>query len=347
MTAYPSDPKELTSLGMGSRTFHPFPRLPKELRDAIWAFAIRPNPERPGAHFFTVFDSSNEDEWSLLSQCSLEHPLVDRCSLAAPQQSSWVQGNRSAYMIDSGLWRACTESRDAMERRFKVAHWDRIRCTMRIPAEPKDLPDAPATALFTSGGELQRCLTYPKTDLFLLRPFNGETVDWEYLWSPVPFFDLAHNFYVGHIAIEYDPGWLGDADSAMDSEVSWASPGTIGCAIRAATDQLDWAENLWFVDYRIRPSPVSGNTPPTTTSRYHFHGSGCKFTEVRPDDMGWELDHTRPGDVFRFLEELEEKVGEYFDDTGGYTPGWRPPVPSYGKTPNIGVLAYEESGPPC
>jgi hypothetical protein len=248
-------------------------------------------------------------------------------------------------MIDSGLWTACTESRDPIERRFKVAHWDRIRGAIRIPDEPKDLPDAPATALFTSAGELQRCLTYPKTDLFLLRPFNGQTVHWTSLWSPVPFFDQAHNFYVSHIAIEYDPRWLGDVNSTMDSYDSWASPGTIGCAIRAATDQLDWAENLWFVDYRIRPSPVSG-TPSTTTSRYQFHGGGCKFTEVRQDDIGWELDHTRPGNVFRFLEELKEKVDAYFYDMGDRSPGWRPSFSCSGRTPNIGVLAYEESGPP-
>ena len=67
-----------------------------------------------------------------------ENPLEKRCSPAAPrihnpdgsdgqQQFPWVQGNRWAYLIDSGLWAACTESRDAIERRFKVAEEDTKR----------------------------------------------------------------------------------------------------------------------------------------------------------------------------------------------------------------------------
>ena len=329
---------------MASRTFHPFSKLPKELRDAIWALAIR--SKRPSAHSFTVFDSSNDAEWSLLSQYSIRHPLVRRYSLAAPQshtsddhhqQFSWVRGNRSAYLIDSGLWTACMESRDAIERRFKVAEWDLKRQDMRLPNLRKNLPDAPATALFTSNGEWLYCLTHPKSDLFLLRPFNAETVDWDTLWTPVPIFNPAENFYVSHIAIDYDPGWLGDT-GFLHFQDSWASLGTIGYAIRAATNQLEWAENLWFVDYRIRRSPGALTT---TTSRYQFHGNDCKSTEVRDGDMNWELDHTR--DIFKFLEELDEQVDEYFHDVEGSSP-WDQPACHF-NAPNVGVLAYEECEP--
>ncbi|KAK4034713.1 hypothetical protein C8A01DRAFT_38817 [Parachaetomium inaequale] len=336
---------------MEPRTFHLFPLLPKELRDAIWALAIR--PERPSAHFFTVFDSSNDAEWSLLSQHSIRHPLVKRCSLAAPQprrdtfdndhqqqqqqqqqQFSWIRGNRSAYLIDSGLWTACTESRDAMERLFKVAEWDIKRAAMRLPSPIRDLPDASATVSFSSNDEWQRCLTHPKTDLFLLLPFDGEMVDWEDLGRPVPIFDAVEKFYVGHIALDYDPGWLMEGDY-LDPYDSWASPGTIGCVIRAATNQLDWAENLWFVDYRIRRHP---GALLTTTNRHQFHGNGCKFTEVREGDTDWKVNHSKS--IFKFLEELVEKV-EYFCHREGYSPGY---VFVYG-TLDVGILAYEEYGP--
>ena len=138
------------------KMFTLFPKLPTELRCIIWALAIR--PEQPNAHFFTVFKSSNDDEWSLLSQHSISHPSR-RSSLAAPEipttndgsqqrQFSWVQGNRSAYMIDRGLWTACRESREVIERRFRVAEWDIKRGAMNFMAFREDPPNAPATVSF-------------------------------------------------------------------------------------------------------------------------------------------------------------------------------------------------------
>jgi hypothetical protein len=99
---------------MELRSFHPFPRLPKELRDMIWALAIR--PKQPSAHWFTVFDTSNDVEWSVVSEYALIHGRFPRCVLAAPQrrtsgvkkqQFSWAKDSRSAYMTDSGQWMAC------------------------------------------------------------------------------------------------------------------------------------------------------------------------------------------------------------------------------------------------
>ncbi len=211
---------------MEDRTFHPFPRQPKELRDVIWALAIR--PDGPSAHFFTVFDCAKDAEWSVLSQYSIRHPYRRKCVLAAParrtsdhhsqkeeqqqqqeQQFSWVQGNRSGYLIDSGLWTACRESRAAVERRFKVADWDIKREELLHRRGDWTFPDAPATVSFTSNGEWQCCLTHPRTDLFFLQPFNVETADWECLDSSVPIFSTVEKFSVGHVAIDYDPGWFG------------------------------------------------------------------------------------------------------------------------------------------
>jgi hypothetical protein len=323
-------------------TFHSFSRLPKELRDTIWDLAVR--PAVPSAHIFTVFDSSNDVEWSELSQNSMKHLLAMRCSLAAPhtqtmghhqRQCSWVEANRSTYMIDSGLWTACKESRDALERRFMVSKWDikREEAGLSGDRERKDLHDAPATGSFHLSGKSQRCLTHPKSDLFLLQPFEAETIDWEYLPSSVPIFDYCEGFCVGHIAIAYDPQWLAHGEY-LPADAAWFSPGTVGCAIRAATDQLYWAENLWFVDYRIRRRSGMSRS---TASRYRFQGNGCTFTEVREGDMDWELDHTQ--DVFRFLEELREATRLYLtrnspspDGRGGYHVG----------VPQAGILAYEE-----
>lgn len=42
--------------------FHPFPRLPQEIRDLIWEEAAKFRTEEPGVHFFTIFNSRIEKE---------------------------------------------------------------------------------------------------------------------------------------------------------------------------------------------------------------------------------------------------------------------------------------------
>lgn len=140
---------------------------------------------------------------------------------------------------------------------------------------------------------------------------------------------MVQGFYVSHIAIDYNPQWFEDNDVP-----SWIPRwvdlhGTVGFAIRAATGQLEWAENLWFVDYRIRR-----RLPTATSGRRTFYGNGCKFSEVRDGDIKWELDHSE--NVFKFLEEVafedsrhrKEYASE--DDSDTY------------DRPKVGVLAYEE-----
>ncbi len=237
-------------------------------------------------------------------------------------------------MIDRGLWTACRESREVIARRFRVAEWDMERDAWIYRENLDEEPlDAPATASFMSDGEQQCCLTYPKTDLFLLRPFNATTTDWRGLDSEVHIFNETQRFHVGHVAINYDPEWYAQLISGYKSV--W-SDGAIGWAMRAATDHLEWAENLWFVDYRIRRSP--DGVQPMVEGRRQFHGNGCRLTEVRDGDAGWKLDHD--GDVIDFLRELWYEVDDFFRQRET-SPDWPPDVPHY-DAPEVGVLAYEE-----
>ena len=328
---------------MTSRTFHPFARLPKELSDLIWAFSIR--PERPNAHFFTIFNSGSDTEWSAMAQYAMSIEFLPRCSLAAPlrnnsdpQKPSWTDGNRSAYLIDSGLWMACKESREAAEKQYQISQW---RMKLKRPVivrheERKDLPIAPATGSFIANGEWWHCTTRPKSDLFCLQPSDADTIEWEDLWFSVPIFDPCEGFYVRHIALDYDPEWLDEYEYRY---MSWGSKGTLGCAIRAATNQFEFAENLWFIDFRIRRRPHDCTVAEDTTEfRHQFDGNGCRFTEVRSDDSGWDFDHEC--NIFDFLDLLSGAVDDYFRECvyrDSYKDG---PVDRFG-TPNIGVLAYE------
>ncbi|EAQ84274.1 predicted protein [Chaetomium globosum CBS 148.51] len=105
-------------------------QTPWDVRDDIWDLAIR--PRLPGVHIFTIYGEVDDTKSSLLSQYELRCNRGYPHGVAAPrispsydddeeEQLSWTAGNRSTYLMDYGLWTVCTESRAAMERRFKIA----------------------------------------------------------------------------------------------------------------------------------------------------------------------------------------------------------------------------------
>jgi len=108
---------------MACAVFHHFPMLPWELRDLIWDISIR--PDQPGAHFFTVFSPSIEENkkamevYSMKSAYGATELAASRCSNGKADRS-WTTSNPSTYLIDSGLWTACKESRERMEHRFQT-----------------------------------------------------------------------------------------------------------------------------------------------------------------------------------------------------------------------------------
>lgn len=110
-------------------TFHPFPRLPPELRLAIWKLAVRNDGSLPGAHFFGILiTNQDKDADSLVGQSlrsksreySPSYGLIgprwkttsteDRFVGIKKEPASWTNNNPSTYMADSGLWLACRES---------------------------------------------------------------------------------------------------------------------------------------------------------------------------------------------------------------------------------------------
>ncbi|KAK3397872.1 hypothetical protein B0T20DRAFT_470158 [Sordaria brevicollis] len=123
-------------------TFHPFLKLPWELRNAIWELALRPL-DRPGAHIFCIeerkLENSGPKERDVVcgpipAHWHNEAVLGDASSLhiTIPTQIRGTglfepAGNPSTYMIDGGLWTACTESRAVMEKAFKHQMWDSKR----------------------------------------------------------------------------------------------------------------------------------------------------------------------------------------------------------------------------
>lgn len=71
---------------------------------------------------------------------------------------------------------------------------------------------------------------------------------------------------------------------------------------------MGWCK-VWFIDYRIRRRIAC--TPNVT--RKSFNANGCRFVEVLPFDEHWEVPCDPEPDTFRFLENLDTALDDYYD----------------------------------
>ncbi|KAH7175187.1 uncharacterized protein B0J16DRAFT_418496 [Fusarium flagelliforme] len=106
-------------------SFHCFRNLPLELQTEIWNSAVR--PAKAGVQIFSL--TSQHRSQSHEGGAS-ETPWADTYYLTGPKwafgpkssqfsaidetTASWTKNNPSTYLIDSGLWNACRQSRRAM-----------------------------------------------------------------------------------------------------------------------------------------------------------------------------------------------------------------------------------------
>ncbi|KAK0629530.1 hypothetical protein B0T17DRAFT_189156 [Bombardia bombarda] len=190
-------------------SFHFFPFLPRELRDEIWRFAVRP-PGR-GAHIFRLYskeeaERTNPDRQYEIDSSARFHPFpaaaATQClppdahftlDARASAPISWTGHNPSAYLIDSGLWNACKESRQAIQKAFKLHKWltlaTELDKALYLPNAParrwhspwpesyqkavKELLDSPfhmpATLLARDGSSDRYMTIFPVADLVTLQ----------------------------------------------------------------------------------------------------------------------------------------------------------------------------------
>lgn len=365
---------------MAPTTFHYFPELPKSIRETIWAAAIRSN--QPGAQVFGVYDTSIEAERNLLSEYALGLPRLGNYALGAPfvkdlddsddsdssagsndqddqddlgilddqddsndsgncsdgsdgsdgsdssdisytnVLTSWVKHNESTYMIDAGLWAACSESRAIIKRWFEKTKNQDVN-------DKSDIPDVQAATWFIVDGESLPCLTSPRTDLFYLVFPNAKTIDWTRI-SGLPL--SRHSQYrVSHVALTLKSDIWGKWEGKKGQSI-----------VKAASGELWWARNLWFINYDItrrRGAPVRNRN-----HRHRFYGNGYVFTEVRQCDTDW---YVWDGglSVSDFLTRLEIEVAKYCTKRDKVLVRYRAGSYEYryiGDRPDIGVLALEK-----
>ncbi|KAH7009965.1 hypothetical protein EDB80DRAFT_868489 [Ilyonectria destructans] len=329
---------------MAALTFHSFCELPFELREQIWTLALR--PDRPAAHCFTIFNAHEADELSALQSYAMHHESPKSCDIAAPRSDksdmrtiSWTASNPSIYLTDSGMWTACKESRDIMEKRFDTLTWRANRPKVADYCwnfqDPRH--DTPATGIFTSNGETQCFTVHPKRDLFCLQPYNFNTVGWSSLIVS-PLFSFCHGFQIKHVAIEFDPKHDYDAPpfptapQPMLQECYFIhddfSKHVTDC-FEEAVVSVPCDIRIWLIDPRLKRRP---GVPLEEDRRHIFYNSSGRYVEVDDYDKAWHS----TGDTVEFGWGWAS-----LPDLHGYLNEFREKNKYDLCCSNFGVLAYE------
>ncbi|KAF4969012.1 hypothetical protein FSARC_3666 [Fusarium sarcochroum] len=317
-----------------STTFHRFSDLPRELRDEIWSFVIR--PPVPGVNIFRFYrlwenNPALVPEVAFLANCSHQHRL---------SAASWEQyfdnadancGDKdvSTYLIDAGLWTACKESRLVMEKQFRHCN---SRCWHNDfqAAVPKTLAEKMCQGGFSRperrhfSGDTPCCFTlFPCGDLFVLQ---GDIMDVTInlgcihsIWPETSFLGAYRD-----IAIEYDPAWGVQMEKSIRNfEDDWPP---------IVANLLDICERctylrIWVIDHNLKRKrdatgiPVRAKYPkhypyrPTT-----FYASDRKFVEVDLEQGAKNLDYWQyvnkvgDGDYEKSSIRFVDLVGWIFED---------------------------------
>lgn len=275
--------------------FNLFSKLPQELQDLIWDAAIR--DDGPAAQFFTIYDPRYDTNATvpLFRRIDGIRDVRNQSShvgLVAPQSAShngaysWVNGNASAYMTDSGLWTACWASRQRMLWHFKLAETSALMSMLapvgeRAAREVCRRPTASVTMPFwRDNGERQYLTIRPMEDLLVFQYAMNSQVKpsekrhWRSL-KQFPPFRWQHSsggwhspLHVRNIAVPYDPQGTRDV-------------------VGPTAGDINGLKGFWFIDYALqRRYQVPYGADRRDRQTFHV-GGDWEFVEVGDTDDEW------------------------------------------------------------
>ncbi|KAM0227213.1 hypothetical protein ACHAP5_012222 [Fusarium lateritium] len=216
---------------MALSVFHPFARLPLELRLQIWeAACVGSSASHRGLQYIDVRNNK-------VVSIPCNWPK-------APGQIFTTEINRSAYLIDGGLWKACKESREVIAKSTHFEDWVRIQKRAIFDFKYFDKYSAdwsggnesphPASIDTCEGEEECRMLVYPANDIFCIRVADWTDVqqqdpDPEIYTSLFRYkknddddddeddvgWSLLQKLYLKNIALEFDSSWLLDLPDSI------------------------------------------------------------------------------------------------------------------------------------
>ncbi|CVK95877.1 uncharacterized protein FMAN_13800 [Fusarium mangiferae] len=191
-------------------SFRRFSDLPKEIRDIIWSdasqrdlagvqiFELRtPKPKEDGETSDTTASGTRPPRQQL------DAPLRSKCFPALDGSPGTL--NVSRYMADIGLWTACKESREVMEKttqRSKKILEMQAKDNYRHYDWEKHVP------AIISCSNSQRFLVQPHADLFVIQPSKIEDIDWSQVARDIRKQIEPGGFAFGiNIGIEWNAEW--------------------------------------------------------------------------------------------------------------------------------------------
>ncbi|KAF9870718.1 hypothetical protein CkaCkLH20_11820 [Colletotrichum karsti] len=286
-----------------TRQFHPFPRLPTEIRLQIWELVLRSESDVPGAHFVSVQHNVSCNEKRFPDGTVTRgrfHPLaVVPTTSSEVARSLNLQHDPSSWRTDAGLWAANRESRAVIQ----------TQSARRLAAQ-RTKPHAMAPLIRTDrdGRNIEVSVHFPVRDLFCFQVPALSKIDavrtMTYLchrgWydaADSPGSEVRHQ-----MAFEIDGDWPWTRGSRADEPGAATSFVRDLClALRAALIHfLQGGPNIdvYLIDCKARLRPgaeVQGV----------FCASGVRLLKVDRDQVVYEENDARN---WLFLEKIEASI---------------------------------------
>ena len=265
-----------------AQMFPLFNHLPYELRAEIWRYAMR-DEHVPGVHYFLVQDKDDDTENVIFNEYGLiqQGPFLaapswgPKCfltgSCGSPSTDPWQHQNDSTYLVDSGLWTACKESRDLMLKQVKSPNFPRSRseyynsatsklertATARI-LRPKTTAATGKKTSSRHDHELSYITMYPDADLFVLQKGETDYFLLNDINAAIPFASYDRGFSpLWNVAVEY----ISERDNKRSA---WQ----LAEAIYGIEEQM----TFYVIDYDANPARCERGRRGTDGGNVDFRG---------------------------------------------------------------------------
>ncbi|KAF5678356.1 hypothetical protein FHETE_1330 [Fusarium heterosporum] len=237
-------------------TFHPFLKLPRELREQIWTYAG--DPSRRSVHVCPFYEDSPSDQplqKRAINLMLLRHHSVRKRRLLHSRPTGNIQVR--SEVCDKGMWSACRESRLVLQK------------PSRCPPE----------TLFENGFTNYCRSFFPSSHLFyLIRPPTGPETFIEDYGEPDRGLSevMVRSMPNTHLVVEYDQTWARKSNRTR-----------IRSVLAYAARTLD-VHVMWLVDYKIKRKQYAPSQQERTSPGIIFRCGNHQFVSVKDRQQEWD-----------------------------------------------------------